>query len=138
MMGISAVTVPAILDTSTISSDLLRQWARIYYYGHIIMPTIGVSVTSIYAFVALRKDFLKRGPFSIYGMAGATTITMVSFTWFVMAPTNNKLFQLLDTSKVELDVVQNLIVKWACLHVIRSLFPLVGSLLGLVRVWREL
>lgn len=137
-MSISAVTVPAVLDTNTTPSHLLHQWARIYYYGHIIMPALGVSVTSLYAFIALRKRASNHKDWLTYGMAGTTTISIVPFTWLVMAPTNNTLFRLLETSEADLDTMQELIVKWAYLHVIRSIFPLIGSLLGLVGVRREL
>ena len=67
-------------------------------------------------------------------VAGATTLSIVPFTLILMAPTNNTLFRLEKESKVasvaSLAEAQELIIKWSWLHVVRSLFPLVGAILG--------
>jgi len=67
-------------------------------------------------------------------MAIASTMAMVSFTWLVMAPTNETLFRLEEAtgsgSMVEPGLVSGLAVRWAWLHVARSLFPLVGAIVG--------
>jgi hypothetical protein len=70
----------------------------------------------------------------VFAVAGATTILMVPFTWIFMAPTNNTLFRLENESKVasvaNLAEAQELVIKWSWLHVVRSLFPLAGAILG--------
>lgn len=143
MMSLSAIGVPVFLDTNTESAQLLRQWARLYHYGHIYMPAVSVAATSLYAYVAMRKRAAKSKQWSKYALAGAVTITMVPFTWLMMVPTNNTLFGLLalasaTASAVDLSNLQGLVVKWAWLHVVRSLFPLFGAILGLTGVLQEL
>ena len=60
-----------------------------------------------------------------------------------MDPTNTALFRLealasATASAVDLNAAQELVVKWAWLHVVRSVFPMVGAILGLVGVLQEL
>ncbi|KAF2178416.1 DUF1772-domain-containing protein, partial [Zopfia rhizophila CBS 207.26] len=143
MMSLSAIAVPVFLDTNTSSTHLLRQWARLYHYGHIYMPAVCVAAASLYGYVALRQRVSNRKQWRIYAAAGVTTITMVPFTWLVMVPTNNTLFRLRElasatASAVDLSAVQKVVVRWAWMHVVRSLFPLVGAILGLVGVLQEL
>ena len=142
-MGLSAIVVPVLLDTNTESTHLIRQWARLYHYGHLYMPAISVSATGLYSYAALRKRALHRKQWIIYAAAGVTTIAMVPFTWLIMDPTNNALFRLNELASatalaVDLSTVQGLAVKWAWLHVLRSMFPLAGAILGLVGVLQEL
>ena len=89
-----------------------------------------------------RASALQIASNGLYTAAGATTITMVPFTW-LMAPTNNTLFRLealasAMASAVDLSAVQELVVRWAWQHVVRSVFPLGGAILGLVGVLQEL
>ena len=142
-MSLSAIGIPVFLDTDTNSTHLLRQWARLYHYGHIYMPSISVAATGLFAYGALRKRASNRKQWLIYAAAGATTITMVPFTWVMMDPTNNTLFRLealasATASAVDLSAAQELVVKWAWLHVVRSVFPMVGAILGLVGILQEL
>ena len=142
-MSLSTIVIPVFLDTDTESTRLVRQWARLYHHGHLYMPAVSVAAIGLYGYVALRKRASNRKQWLIYAAAGATTITMVPFTWLMMVPTNNTLFRLealasATASAVDLSTVQELVVRWAWLHVVRSVFPLVGAILGLVGVLREL
>ncbi|KAL9066485.1 MAG: hypothetical protein Q9161_007548 [Pseudevernia consocians] len=143
MMSLFAVGIPVFLDTNTESAHLLRQWARLYHYGHIYMPAVSIAVTGLYAYVALRKYTSNRKQWSTYAAAGATTITMVPFTWLMMTSTNNTLFRMealasATASAVVLSSVQEIVVRWAWLHFFRSVFPLLGAILGLKGVLQEL
>ena len=142
-MSLSAIMIPVLLDTDTASNDLLRQWARLYHYGHMYMPAVSISATGLYAYVTLRKRASKSTQWPLYAAAGATTIMMVPFTWIMMASTNDTLFRLgtlalASASAVDLGTVRELVIGWAWLHVVRSVFPLVGAFLGLVGVLQEL
>lgn len=142
-MSLSAFVVPVLLDTDTESTHLVRQWARLYHYGHIYLPALSVGTTGLYGYIALRPDPSEQKHWLTYAAAGATTITMVPFTWLVMVPTNNALFRLEalaaeTASDVDLNTVRGLVVRWAWLHVVRSLFPLVGAILGFAGVLGEL
>lgn len=142
MISLSAITIPVFLDTDTDPTHLLRHWARLYHYGHIYMPTVCVTTCGLYAYTALSKRVSSRIQWRIYAIAGVTTITMVPFTWLIMVPTNDKLFQLkalgeTTASEVDMNNVQDIVMTWVWLHVIRSLFPLVGAILGLLAVLQE-
>ncbi|KAF7585480.1 hypothetical protein BBP40_010818 [Aspergillus hancockii] len=133
MMSLSLITIPVILDTGTQSKQLLDQFVALYSYGHTIMPALSVTTCALYGFVANSKRAAS-DPWSIYGIAAATTIAMVPFTWIVMVPTNNALFALHAASDAALEEVRGLSVRWQWLHVVRSLFPLAGAIIG----WKAL
>ncbi|KAF2272821.1 DUF1772-domain-containing protein [Westerdykella ornata] len=147
MASISIVTVPVLFDTVTQPLPLLTQWARLYHYGHMVMPAFCVAATSLFAYSALRNRVAASAtnpkPWRIYASAAATTISMVPFTWIVMAPTNNRLFGLKElaggkSSAADFAEVRGLIASWAWMHIARSVFPLVGAVLGLRGVLGEL
>lgn len=143
MISLSAVAIPVFLDTNHHSTLLLSQWVRTYHYGHIYMPALCVGTCGLYGFTVLSnsrngKHYLR------YILAGATTLAMVPFTWVFMAPTNNILFGWEEASAkdsplmIELSVVQDIVMKWAWLHVVRSLFPFLGMILGFSGLLQEL
>lgn len=156
-MSLSTIVVPLLLDTATEPGLLLRQWVRLYHYGHIYMPAVCVATCGLYGYCILRspsrvaEDQLRR---RMYAVAGAVTFGMVPFTWAMMAPTNDVLFGLeasasasaLASAEVEVEAgvevadlrtVQALLVKWAWLHLVRALFPLVGAIVGFALVLWE-
>ena len=145
-MSLSTIAIPVFLDTDTESAHLIRHWARLYRYGGLYMPGLSVAATGLYGYAALRKRASNRKKqWSTYAAAGAATIAMVPFTLLVMAPTNNTLLRLEALTSTEpapmvvgLSTVQGLVVRWAWLHAVRSVFPLVGAILGLVGVLQEL
>lgn len=142
MLSISVITVPVLYNTTDAPSQLLKQWSRLYWYGHIYMPAMSVAVTGLFLYIATQKRASKNDIWQRYAMAGAITITMVPYTLTVMAPTNNSLFALSDEalvgpSSVSLREVQQIIFGWAWLHVARSVFPFVGSMIGLMSFMQE-
>lgn len=142
-MCLSGVAVPVFLDTNGDPTHLLRQWVRTYHYGHIYMPALCIATCGLYSYTAISKRAWKRKQWLTYALAAATTIAMVPFTWIAMAPTNNILFRLesLATSSLsvaDISAVQDLVLKWSLLHVTRSLFPLVGAVLGFTGILQEL
>jgi len=138
MFSLSAVTIPVLLETNSDPSHLLSQWARLFYYGHNIMPTTAVAATSLYAYTALRKYAVGRPQWFRYATAGAATISIVPFTLLVMVPTNDALFALHAAPNMAvLSEVKHLLTKWAWMHVARSVFPLVGAISGLFTVLGE-
>lgn len=142
MLSISVITVPVLYNTIDAPSQLLKQWSRLYYYGHIYMPAMSVAVTGLFFYIAVQKRASKQDIWLRYAIAGATTITMVPYTLTVMAPTNNSLFALSDeawegSSSLSLGEVRRIIYGWAWLHVARCFFPFVGSMIGLMSFMQE-
>ncbi|KAI0469989.1 hypothetical protein GGR56DRAFT_156337 [Xylariaceae sp. FL0804] len=78
MASLSMVTVPVFLDTNTDASDMVRQWARTYFYGHIILPGLCVGTCGLYGLAALRSHHAPK-----YALAATATFIMgTSFrTW---------------------------------------------------------
>ena len=66
-------------------------------------------------------------------------MSIVPFTWLVMLPTNSVLFGLnaLPGGAEDLDQVLGLLAKWKFLHILRSLLPLTGAILGLSGTLQE-
>lgn len=141
MVCLTGVVVPVFLDTITDSAQLLHQWVRVYYYGHIYMPAICVGTVGLYVYTALGKRNNHRQR-RIYSAAAVSTLAMVPFTWAIMAPTNNILFGLeasaTDGKSVEdLSAVKAIVVQWGWLHLFRCVFPFVGVVLGFAGTLRD-
>ncbi|EME79058.1 uncharacterized protein MYCFIDRAFT_34418 [Pseudocercospora fijiensis CIRAD86] len=137
MMSLSAVMIPVVLQTNDQADQLLKQWALLYHYGHIIMPSLAILTTSLYAYIAYSKRAVGHQDWSAYAKAGLTTIAIVPFTLTIMEPTNDTLHELSRSTGNSLDIVQGLIVKWVWMHTVRSVFPMFGSILGFRGVLKE-
>ncbi|KAF2234846.1 DUF1772-domain-containing protein [Viridothelium virens] len=134
MMSLSLVAVPVLLDTTTEASQLFSQWARMYHYGHRVLPAMAICTLVLYGYTCIGRRSARR-TWGLFALAGLTTVSMIPFTWIFMVPTNDRLFGLEAASKVEplvseLSQAQELVVKWTRLHLMRSLFPLAGAILG--------
>jgi hypothetical protein len=142
MMSLSLMTIPLFLDTNTQSAHMLHQWVRLYHYGHLLLPSMSLATLALYAYVALSKR-ASGAPWTSYAVAGAVTVCMIPFTLIVMVPTNDTLFALESGVKVSaavasLDYVRELVTKWGRMHLVRSLFPLLGATLGFNAVYKDL
>ena len=140
-MGLSLVSVPVFLDTNTQPAHLLKQWVRTYHYGHILMPTIAIGTSLLYAYAATSRRKARRR-WTIYAAAAAVTLSLIPFTWMALTPTNNILFRLEGEAAeamglTTLDYVQELVTKWSRLHFVRSVFPLAGAALGFSGLLKE-
>lgn len=141
MMGLSLVAVPVLIDTSTQSSHLLAQFVQMYDYGHKLMPSLAVVTFLLHGYTAVQQRASGR-PWLRHVAAGVVTLLIVPFTWVAMMPTNENLFLLNAASKspsemVDLSLVQSLLVRWSRLHIIRSLFPLAGAIVGGGSIWKD-
>lgn len=141
MMSLSLVAVPVFIDTDTQSSHLLAHFVRLYHYGHRLMPSLAVGTFALYAtssYKAHAVDDIWLKPL----IPGVITLLLVPFTWIIMTPTNYALFDLYNQGKAEKKVdigqVRRLVVKWKWLHIVRSLFPLLGAVLGGTHVLHQL
>ncbi|KAF1957833.1 DUF1772-domain-containing protein [Byssothecium circinans] len=141
MMSLSAITIPVLLDTNTVSKDLLNQWLSLFHYGHTIIPTCAMGVAGLHVLTALRRRAASRQKWRLYAAAAVSTVGIVPFTFIFMSPTNNTLFRLSETSAGTGDSLKNvrqILIKWTWMHVARALFPLYGAVTSLVGVLQEL
>ena len=135
-MSLSLMAVPVLLDTTSDPAQLYHQWARMYHYGHQVLPTMAVATLSLYGYSAWTQRRAKRS-WGGLALAGLTTVAMLPFTWLVMVPTNNRLFALEAAGKGSgsvgsIEEAAGLVVKWSWMHLARSLFPLIGGVIGTV------
>lgn len=114
-MSLSLMAVPVLLDTTTNAPQLYHQWARMYHYGHQVLPTAAVATFLLYTYTAVKKHNEEKkkekkkqkktttpwaggwaggwaGP--VFLLAGVTTLSILPFTWIFMLGTNNELFRL--------------------------------------------
>lgn len=139
MASLSAFTIPILVDTNQDAAHAVRQWVRLYHYGHIYLPGMCVATCGLYGYTAYSKRAANRPQWSRYALSAIITIAMVPFTWVVMTPTNNTLFGLDESNSAgDMGFVRILLVKWAWLHVTRSAAPLIGAYLAFQTLLSEL
>lgn len=135
-MNISISSVPVFLDTTDSAAQLYQQWARTYHYGHRVLPAMAVTTLMLYVYTASKKKAANK-PWTNLALAGVVTVAMVPFTWLFMARTNNDLFRLEAESRsataatFDIGEAQVLVLFWSGLHMMRSLFPLMGAVIGM-------
>ena len=140
-MSLSLLAVPVILATTPSPTHLVSAWAHMYTLGHQVLPSISVATMFLHFYTSYSYSYKKNSArWKTFAIAGAITVLMLPFTWFIMAPTNTTLFGLDELAKrgageAEWDVVRGLVGKWRLMHIVRSCFPLVGSLVGLSGLW---
>lgn len=131
-MSICFIAVPVVLDTASDSSQLLPQWARIFHYGHRIMPAMAAGTLLLYSYTSATQHGGQKD-WRLLALAGVTTMSIAPFTWIFMRRTNCELFQLGAQPKAaEMERVRKLVVQWTWLHFTRSLLPLAGMVMGVV------
>ena len=136
-MSLSLMAIPVLLDTTSHAPQLFHQWVRMYHYGHQVLPSLAVGVFFLYGYTSIKKRNTRK-PWGTYIVAGLITMSILPFTWIFMVPTNNKLFRLEEVSKVQpmvmnIDEAKKLVVKWSWLHLTRSLLPLVGAIMTVMK-----
>lgn len=142
MVCLTGIVIPVFLDTDAESAHLLRHWVRLYHYGHIYMPGLCIATVGLYGYSSLRLKGWNSQHWTTYAAAATTTIAMVPFTWLFMTPTNNILFGWEEMATAgapvaELEAVRKVVVKWAWLHLARSVFPLIGVIVGFTGFLQE-
>lgn len=142
MTGLALIMVPVLLDVNADTRHLLRQWVCLYNYGHRVLPAISIATLLIYGYVVYDKWTDDGGAWMSYGLAGLLTVGIIPFTLVVMLSSNNLLFQLeadihSDPKATTLRDAQSLVAKWSRMHLIRSMFPLAGAVLGFSALLRE-
>ena len=140
-MNLSLMIIPLFLDTNTQPAHLLTQWVRLYHYGHLVLPSMAIATFLIHAYTVAGKRASGK-PWIAYAAAGVVTVSIIPFTLIVMAPTNETLLRLekeirADAAVATLDQVRELVMRWGRMHFVRSLFPLVGAVLGFSGLMNE-
>ncbi|KAG5962287.1 hypothetical protein E4U58_003937 [Claviceps cyperi] len=140
MFSVSAIMVPTLLDTNTEPAGLTKQWARLYHYGSVLMPSMSVAIAAVYGFASMQYGQSARKQGMRCLAAAALTVAIAPYTWLAMIPTNNALFAMaasapdLAGAQGANEKARGLVMKWVVLHSIRSILPLAGAIMGLTGI----
>ncbi|KAK5633966.1 hypothetical protein RRF57_009680 [Xylaria bambusicola] len=146
MMNIAILDVPVLFEAGRPNSSVvLSYWAKMYEHGTRLYPSISVTVGLLYFYALLHskggsrlKSSSNRQSWKVYLIAAVATLTMIPWTLLVMMPTNQSLMAARESvvnsgvAEASWEVIESLVVDWQRLHFIRSLFPLAGSLIGML------
>jgi len=126
-----------------------KEWRNLYHIGKTQNPPIAIVTSGVYLYLAWAVS-LYSGPeldakqlsphaAKLYAVAAVLTLGIIPWTLAVMRPTNNVLEShatrsetpaaVTDKQAIEIDAH---LAKWKTLNFVRSLFPLAGSLVGIV------
>ncbi|CAI7626072.1 hypothetical protein PCG10_005940 [Penicillium crustosum] len=129
--------VPAVLVATPTSQHLAaKQWAAFYHKGHALGPPFAILGAGGFVWLALKSHSL------LYWGAAILNVGIVPWTLLTMLPTNTSIFEVAnrkDSSETPVgDETQlaPLLNRWASLNAIRSFFPFVGGVLGLLAALR--
>ncbi|GAB7351245.1 hypothetical protein MBLNU459_g1671t1 [Dothideomycetes sp. NU459] len=138
--GISFMCGPALMDSP--APLAAKQWKKVFDSGKVIAPPLSVVSAAIFGGLAYRAPSGSHATW-LYTAAALLVPSIVPYTIFFMAPTNNKLEQkasslanasLSDTAAeagvAKEETTHALLDKWISLNLGRSLFPLFGSVLA--------
>ncbi|CAG7916530.1 unnamed protein product [Penicillium olsonii] len=124
--------VPATLEATSTSQTLAaKQWARFYHRGHAVGPACAFLAAGSFAWCAMTSHSL------LHWGAAAFNVGIVPWTLLFMVKTNKGIFEFADrkdqkSSQEEDSRLTALLNKWATLNTVRSFFPFLGGLMGLV------
>ncbi|ETI19897.1 hypothetical protein G647_08912 [Cladophialophora carrionii CBS 160.54] len=142
MTALSLMAVPVLLETTSLPAQLLHQWVTMYAYGHRVLPGLAIVTCLIYLGVAFTRR-TRNDAWVRYGLAGIVTVNIVPFTLIFMVSTNNTLFGLERDARVaglvttDIETGKELVTRWSRLHLMRSMLPLVGTVIGVTAVVDE-
>jgi hypothetical protein len=80
MISLSGFAVPVFLDTNGNADHMVRQWARLYHYGHIYLPALCIATCGLYGYAATTRRRARRNVWTRYVLAAVSTFAMVPFT----------------------------------------------------------
>lgn len=133
------LAIPIILDTNTSAAFLVKQWARNFHYGHLIMPPMAIFTCAVHARTAWKRRSAGLD-WTGYLMASLITVAIIPFTLIFMATTNDALFGLnavFDSGKHAVEdrstmaLARGLVARWGYLHFCRAVMPVTAAFLGL-------
>jgi hypothetical protein len=145
MSALSLMAVPVLLETTDEPTQLYRQWVTMYGHGHQVLPGLAIITAGLYARIALSLRSTTR-PWSLFVLAGLATVAIIPFTLVFMVPTNDLLFALekgtekgTEKGQGSMSIMdaKELVLWWSRLHLMRSVMPLIGAVIGVSAVVKD-
>ncbi|KAF4955002.1 hypothetical protein FSARC_11960 [Fusarium sarcochroum] len=133
--ALSLAGIPAALSAPSTSATV---WQEIFNRGFAIMPKFAATTAVAYLYAAYAANQDGR---SWKGLAAGAllTVAIVPYTVVFMSSTNELLFKAAaGTLGASQDDVAKLIGRWGVLNLVRSLFPLAGTIAGFSALFQSL
>ncbi|KAH8428467.1 DUF1772 domain-containing protein [Aspergillus melleus] len=146
--ALSVNAIPALLkshhEDNTPLNIILRQYRNLYDNGHAQNPPIAVLTASAFGYLAYAvhngvsvSALTTRESAILYVASAVLTVGIVPWTVVAMTGTNKALLARADSGAVvekedEKREVLGGLERWVVLNGVRSLFPLVGGVVGVV------
>lgn len=128
----SLLAVPGLLSAAVPSQALAQQWEGIYTRGKALGPRMALVSLAGYAYLAYDRRSQGQS-YAGYIVAAVLSLGIMPYTIVFMSPTNNALLGVAGgaTQTLGESAVRELVSKWKDLNLVRSVFPLVGAVIGL-------
>ncbi|KAF7190652.1 Anthrone oxygenase AgnL2 [Pseudocercospora fuligena] len=141
MSAISIFSVPVLLEAAISPPQLYRGFVTLFHLGHHICPGTAVLTFVLYSRAAWKRYSTNRS-WTLLAIAGVATVSIVPFTLLFMMSTNEALFDLEKESQSatfagSLESGNELVHRWSRMHLMRSMFPMLGAALGAAAVLSE-
>lgn len=133
---LSLLAVPGLLSADVPSQLLAKQWEGIFTRGKALGPRMALVSLAGYAY--LMYDRRSQGQsYTSYIAAAVLSLGIMPYTIVFMSATNNALLGVAAggggaaTKTLGESAVRELVTRWKGLNLVRSVFPLVGAVVGL-------
>lgn len=142
----TCITVLGVPPLMLAPSPLVaRQWKKVYDLGVVRSPPLALTSALSFSFLSYKLyGTLNQPKAELYALSALLTIGIVPYTLLAMLPTNNKLMrnaeeaeamtpeeQIMEVKDSERRSTKQLLDLWATHNLVRGMFPLAGSVLGL-------
>lgn len=112
------------------------QWRGVFKHGVAIVPKATVASTAAYGYIAWTLG-TEHPAFKQYLIAGGLVLGQLIWTFGAMVPTIKTLAERARRADSlqytdDVDETDRLVLKWTTLNTIRGIFPLAGTIVGLV------
>jgi hypothetical protein len=145
MLSLSYFPIPLLHNTitSTTVQHTLHQLTTFLSYGDPLVPLTAISITLMHWTHAYHLHARSNPLFTNYVLAGLPTLFMIPYTIILVFPVNRQMARLKEKAEKEegsvgVEEVRKSLRGWNRRHVVRSLMPIVGVVVGLGGLLEEI
>jgi hypothetical protein len=113
----------------------LHQVTLFFSYGDPVIPLTAILTTVMHWTYAYRLHSHSNALWSTYALAGLPALAMIPYTVILVFPVNSRIARMKGKAEkhegsVKVEEVKGLLRSWNGRHVVRSLMPIVGAVVG--------